>query len=93
MNQDKYVFSQLTKLTFRYQFNCCVKKYKGQYRIRSFTCWEQFLALSFGQITHRESLRDIVVCLNAKKEKLYHLGFNSLKLSRSTLSDANNSRD
>lgn len=77
----------------RHQFNSCVKKYKGDYWVKQFTCWEQFLSLSFGQLTHRESLRDIIVCLESQKEKLYHLGFASLKINRSTLSDANNQRD
>lgn len=77
----------------RHQFNNCVKKYKVNYWVKQFTCWEQFLSLSFGQLTHRESLRDIIVCLESQKEKLYHLGFTSLKINRSTLSDANNQRD
>lgn len=77
----------------RHQFNNCVKKYRGDYWIKQFTCREQFLSLSFGQLTHRESLRDIIVCLESQKEKLYHLGFASLKINHSTLSDANNQRD
>ncbi|MFZ2603727.1 MAG: IS4 family transposase [Candidatus Omnitrophota bacterium] len=93
MNQGKYVFSQLMEFIPRHQFNSCVEKYQGHYRIKHFTCFEQFLSLAFGQLTHRESLRDIIVCLESQKEKLYHLGFTSLKISRSTLSDANNYRD
>ena len=94
MYQGKYVFSQIMEFVPYYQFNECVKRYKGHYRMRSFTCWEQFLAMAFGQLTYRESLRDVVICLNAQESKLYHLGFtSSKKISRSTLSDANNSKD
>jgi len=93
MNQGKYILSQIMEFIPRHQFNNCVKKYKGNYWVKQFTCWEQFLSLSFGQLTHRESLRDIIVCLESQKEKLYHLGFASLKINRSTLSDANNQRD
>jgi len=93
MNQGKYVFAQVMEFVPFYQFNRCVQRYQGHYRIKSFTCWEQFLSMAFGQLTYRESLRDVVICLNAQKQKLYHFGFNSLKVSRSTLSDANNSRD
>jgi hypothetical protein len=93
MNQGKYILSQIMEFIPRRQFNDCVKKYKGDYCVKQFTCWEQFLALSFGQLTHRESLRDIIICLESQKEKLYHLGFASLKINRSTLSDANNRRD
>lgn len=93
MNQGKYILSQLMDFVPRYQFNLCVKKYKGNYRVKSFSCWEQFLSLAFGQLTHRESLRDIIVCLESQKEKLYHLGFASQEINRATLSDANNQRD
>jgi len=71
MQEGKYVFTQLMPLVCRYEFNKCVKQYCGNYRIKSFSCWDQFLAMSFGQITHRESLRDIVLCPNAQKTKLY----------------------
>lgn len=92
MNQGKYVFSQVMELVPYYQFNQCVKKYKGHYCIKSFTCWEQFLAMAFGQLTYRESLRDVVICLRAQKSKLYHLGFSSL-IAKSTLARANEKRD
>jgi transposase len=69
-----------------------VKKYQGNKKIRTFSCWEQFLCISFGQLTHRESLRDIVVCLQSHKKILYHLGFRSY-ISRSTVADANERRD
>lgn len=74
------------------EFRRCVKRYSGDYRVRQFSCWHQFLCLSFGQLTHRESLRDIVVCLQAHEPKLYHLGL-SKGVSRSTLADANEQRD
>ena len=92
MHQGKYVFSQIVAGVVRYQFNQCVARYHGECRVRQLTCWEQFLALAFGQLTFRKSLRDIVVCLTAHREKLYHLGFRSV-LRRSTLADANESRD
>lgn len=92
MNRGKYVFSQLMDFVPKYAFNTCVAKYKGNYRVRHFKCWQQFLCLSFGQLTHRESLRDIVFCLNAQHTKLYHLGFKNW-VSRSTLSDANTKRN
>lgn len=76
----------------RYQFQECAKRYGGEYRARRLSCWEQFLALAFGQLSFRESLRDIVVCLSAQREKLYHLGFRS-GIARATLADANERRD
>lgn len=76
----------------RYQFNQCVARYGGEYWVKNFTCWEQFLAMAFGQLARRESLRDIVVCLNAHREKLYHFGFRS-PLVRTTLAYANERRD
>ena len=75
-----------------YQFNQCVAQYHGEHRVRNFSCWEQFLAMAFGQLAHRESLRDVVVCLNAHRDKLYHLGFRS-PLVVSTLSRANENRN
>lgn len=92
MNQGKYVFSQLMDFFPRYEFRKCVKRYKGNHRVRDFTCWHQFLCLSFGQLTNRESLRDIVTCLRSRGKDLYHLGLGS-KVARSTLSDANRRRN
>lgn len=92
MNQGKYVFAQLMSLIDPNDFGRCVDKYNGNHRVRNFSCWHQFLGLSFGQLTHRESLRDIVSCLQAHQSKLYHLGL-SKGISRSTLSDANEQRD
>lgn len=92
MHQGKFVFSQIMDWVVRYQFNQCVARYGGEYWMKRFTCWEQFLAMAFGQLTHRESLRDIVVCLNAQRDSLYHLGFRT-PLVVSTLSRANEHRD
>lgn len=92
MNQGRYVFSQLMDFASRYEFDKCVERYNGDHRARSFKCWQQFLCLSFGQLSHRESLRDIVLCLGAQATKMYHLGFKG-RVTRSTLSDANQRRD
>ncbi len=92
MNKGKYVFAQLMSFVYPEEFNRCVEKYNGHYRVRSFSCWHQFICLSFGQLTHRESLRDLVLCLQAHHTKLYHLGL-SRGISRTTLADANEMRD
>lgn len=92
MYQGKYVFSQIMDQVVRYQFNQCVARHKGEYWTKHFSCWDQFLALAFGQLSFRESLRDIVVCLNAHRDKLYHLGFRSA-VARNTLANANEQRD
>jgi hypothetical protein len=92
MYKGRYVFSQILVFLSRYEFGKCVKKYNGDFRVRNFFCWDQFLSLLFGQISHRESIRDIVTCLSAHKEKYYHLGFGD-GISRSTLLDANEKRD
>jgi Domain of unknown function (DUF4372)/Transposase DDE domain len=92
MNQGKYVFSQITEQAVRYKFNKCVQRYRGEYWIKNFSCWEQFLAMAFGQLSFRKSLRDIAVCLNSQSDKLYHLGFRS-NVARTTLADANERRD
>ena len=75
-----------------YEFTQCVKRYGGNYRVRSFSCWDQFLCMVFAQLTCRESLRDIETCLRVMQSKLYHLGIRG-KVSRSTLADANETRD
>ena len=74
MNQGKYVFSQLMSLLSATSFNSCVKRYDGDYKIKRFSCWQQFLCMSFGQLTHRESLSDAILCLTANSNKLYHVG-------------------
>ena len=74
------------------QFRRCVARYQGNYKVRHFSCWDQFLAMAFAQVTFRESLTDIEICLRSRRDQLYHLGFRS-SVSHSTLADANGSRD
>ena len=92
MNQGKTILSQLISYLPRYEFDKCVNRYRGNYKVQSFTCWEQFIVMGFAQLTYRESLRDIEACLRAVQGKLYHSGVRS-KIARSTLADANESRD
>lgn len=92
MNQGKTILSQLISFLPKYEFDKCVKRYGGNYKVQSFTCWEQFIVMGFAQLTYRESLRDIEACLATVQGKLYHSGVKS-KIARSTLADANESRD
>lgn len=92
MNSGRTVFSQLVDFLPAHQFRKCVERYNGEWHVRAFTCWDQFLCLSFAQLTYRESLRDIVTCLRAMGNKLYHAGIRS-HVSHSTLADANEKRD
>ena len=87
-----FVFRQLTMILRRYEFERCVNTYDGNRYVKSFSCWQQFLCLCFGQLTYRESLRSIVLCLNAQPQKLYHLGFSG-PIVRTTLLLANEQRD
>src|SRR5438876_838929 len=75
MYTGPFVFRQLTTVLSRYAFEQCVDRHRGNQYVKSFSCWQQFLCLSFGQLTCRESVRSIVLCLNAHPQKLYHLGF------------------
>jgi hypothetical protein len=92
VNQGKTVFAQIIDFLPKRQFRRCVERYKGNYRVRSFTCFDQFLCMAFAQLTYRESLRDIQCCLRAMDAKLYHSGFRG-KVSKSNLADANENRD
>jgi hypothetical protein len=92
MGQQQTVFSQILQFVSYDDFYVCVRRYDGNKSIRRFSCWEQFLAMAFAQLTHRESLRDIEVSLAAHQRDLYRAGFRSL-VKRSTLADANESRD
>ena len=92
MFTNQYVFYQLTNSLSRYEFQKCVDQYNGDHYIKSFSCWQQFLCLCFGQLTFRESVNSITLCLNAHPKKLYHLGFTS-SIKRSTLAYANEQRD
>jgi hypothetical protein len=92
MNLGQTVFSQLMEHLPHKEFQKCAARYSGDYNFKSFSCWNQFLAMAFAQLTYRESLRDIEACLRSLQSKLYHMGFRS-KISRSTLADANELRD
>jgi hypothetical protein len=92
MNQGSTIFSQIMGFLPKHKFRQCVSRYKGNYRVRSFTCFDQFLCMAFAQLTYRESLRDIVCCLRAMRDKLYHMGIRA-KVSRTTLARANENRD
>jgi len=92
MNRGRTVFAQILEYISHNEFHRCVERYDGDLRVRKLTCWEQFLAMSFAQLTYRESLRDIEVSLAVHRRKLYHSGFRSL-VKRSTLADANELRD
>ncbi len=92
MHEGKYVFSQLTDFIPQYEFEKCVDRYNGNRRAKTLRCRDQYLAMSFGQLTARSSLRDIVTCLGAHRDKAYHIGFRS-EVARSTLSDANERRN
>jgi hypothetical protein len=92
MNRGKYVFAQLFEFVSHNDFLKCVNKYDGDYKTKHFSCWKQFLCMAFGQLTHRESLSDTLLCLSANKSKLYHLGI-GLAISKSTLSKANENRN
>src|SRR5438034_2905762 len=92
MHQSTSVFSQILSFIDYNDFRRYVRRYDGDRSVRRLTCWEQFLAMAFAQLTHRESLRDIEVSLAAHQQQLYHSGFRS-PIKRSTLADANETRD
>ena len=92
MHQGRIVFSQIMDYLPSRHFKACVNRYRGDHRIRTFTCLDQFYCMSFAQLTGRESLRDIETCLRAVGAKLYHAGMKA-KVSRTTLAKANELRD
>jgi hypothetical protein len=92
VNAGQYVFAQLLDFLPRHEFNKCRQRYRGDYKVRSFSCLDQFLCMVFAQLTCRDSLRDVETCLRALQGKLYHVGFRGT-ISRSTLADANEHRD
>ncbi len=92
MHEGSLVFAQLMDFVPKRDFDECVKRYRGNYHMKEFSCRDQFLAMAFAQLTYRESLRDIETCLNALQPKLYHAGFRG-KVSKSTVADANRRRD
>jgi hypothetical protein len=92
VNIGQTVFAQLMEHLPRYEFQKCVSRYQGDARLRGFSCWDQYLAMGFAQLTYRESLRDIEACLGSISGKLYHMGFRG-KIARSSLADANEAHD
>lgn len=92
MNAGQTVFSQLMDFAPAHEFRRCVERYRGNYKVKSFSCWDQFLCMAFAQLTYRESLRDIEACLRASGSRLYHVGIRG-KVSRNTLAHANETRD
>ena len=91
-SKGKFVFSHIMNFMPMHEFSKCVLRYGGDYRSQSFSCYDQFLSMAFAQLTCRESLRDIEACLGSMSNKLYHIGFRT-KVSKSTLSYANENRD
>ena len=91
MNQGKYVFSQIMGLVSSTSFQTIVNKHSGDYKVRDFSCWKQFLCMAFGQLTHRESISDTILCLKANANKMYHIGIGNV-VSVSTITRANESR-
>ena len=92
MNAGRTIFAQLADHLPHKEFQKCVARYRGDANPRGFTCWDQYLAMAFAQLTYRESLRDIEACLGAMQGKLYHMGFRG-RVARSTLADANDAHD
>ncbi len=92
MHTGTFLFAQLMAFLPKRDFDRCVRKYRGNYRVRKFSCFDQFLCMTFAQLTYRTSLRDIEICLNSLKAKLYHVGIRG-KVARNTLANANQNRD
>ena len=92
MHTGKLVFAQLTDRIHPEQFHRCVRRYHGDYKVMSFSCWSQFLCMAFGQLTFRDSLRDVETCLRSRHDQRYHLGIRG-EVSHRTLADANRERD
>ncbi len=92
MHSGKAVFAQLVEWIHPEHFRRCVARYRGHYKVQHFSCWDQFLAMAFAQLTFRESLADIEICLRSRRDQLYHLGFRSA-VAHSTLALANRTRD
>jgi len=93
MNQGKLVFAQLTEHLPLTTFRRCVERYRGEFKVRRLSCLDQFLCMAFAQFTFRESLREIEACLSAQSAKLYHMGIRAKRIAKSTLADANETRD
>jgi hypothetical protein len=91
MNQGQYIFSQIIELISYKKFQTLVNRHKGDYKVKDFNCWKQFLCMAFGQLTHRESLSDTIMCLKANATKMYHMGIGEV-VAKSTLTTANENR-
>lgn len=91
MHEGKYVFSQIMELISYKKFQTLVNRHSGEYKVKDFSCWKQFLCMAFGQLTHRESLSDTIMCLKANAGKMYHLGIGEV-VAKSTLTKANENR-
>ena len=92
MNAGRTIFSQVMDFLPQPDFRRCVARYQGHYKVKKFSCQEQYRCMAFAQLPYRQSLRDVEVCLRAMESRLYHMGIRS-KVSRSTLADANENRD
>ena len=92
MNYGKTIFSQIMDFIPSYEFRKCVNRYEGQYKVKSFSCLNQYYCMAFAQLAYRESLRDIEACLHAVPNRLYHMGIRG-NVPKSTLADANANRD
>jgi hypothetical protein len=92
MHTGKILFSQIMDFLPMHEFRKCIHRYRGNYYTKSFSCLDQFLCMAFAQLTFRDSLRDIESCLRSMQSKLYHMGIRG-RISRSTLSEANEKRD
>ena len=92
MHAGRFIFSQLMDFLPKYEYDKCVRRYRGNHRVRTFSCYDQFLCMAFAQLTYRESLRDVVTCLDVLKPKLFHVGICGW-VSRTTLDNANEDRD
>ncbi len=91
MNQGKYIFSQVIGLLSYKKFQTIVNRHSGDYKVRDFNCWKQFLCMAFGQLTHRESISDTMLCLRANSAKMYHIGIGEV-VAVSTITRANENR-
>ena len=91
MNTGRTVFAQVMDFLPLHEFRKCISRYRGHYKVKVFSCVDQFFCMAFAQLTYRESLRDIETCLRSMESKLYHMGIRN-RVSKSTLADANERR-
>jgi len=91
MNSGKYVFSQIMGLVSSTSFQTIVNRHYGDYKVKGYSCWKQYLCMAFGQLTHRESMSDTMLCLKANANKMYHLGIGEV-VALSTITRANENR-